>query len=350
MKPKIGIVGTGQTVGIAHYHALGLLADGRAEIAAVYDLDSAGAVRFLREHGLENARVCADYTQLLESVDAVDICTPNFTHIDYVLGAIQAGKAIFVEKPLALSAGDSRRAVEALQGRNLFTMVGFVLRYAFVMQELRRLVRNDLGRVYAFQGSYGGRRLANPAIPVEWRMIRKYSGAGALGDFGSHLIDLAAFIAGMTFEAVSGMAATIIPERPANAQGITRVENDDLAAFVARTAENALATFAVSRVGMDDLKLLVVGENGLARVDLASPDEIHYLPAPGGNYGPELKVIRVNAQKPFDGWFENQMRAFVDGLIGRESDAPDIYQGHYVETVLEAAAKACAGEHVRVVP
>lgn len=348
MKPRIGIVGTGETVGIAHYHVLGLLADGRADVSAVYSLDPARSANFLKEHGLENARVCADFSELLECVDAVDICTPNFTHIDYVLGAIQADKAVLVEKPLALSAADSLRAVEALQDKSLFHMVGFALRYAFVIQELRKLVQNDLGRVFTFQGSYGGRRLANPAIPVEWRMIRKYSGSGALGDFGSHLIDLAYFTAGMTFDTVSGMATTVIPERPANRQGITHVENDDQAAFIARTSENALATFTVSRVGMDDLRLLIVGENGLVRISLTAPDEIFYLPAQNGTYSSEPKIIKVPAQKPFEGWFITQMRTFVDGLTGMTVDVPDIYQGHYVETVLEAAAKACTVEAVRV--
>ncbi len=348
MKPRIGIVGTGQTVGIAHFHVLGLLADGRAEIAAVYDLDRAGAARFLTAHGLDQARVCENYSQLLDSVDAVDICTPNHAHIDYVLGAIQADKAVFVEKPLALSASDSRRAVQALRGKDLFNMVGFVMRYAFVMQELRKLVQNELGRVYTFQASYGGRRLADPSIPIEWRMIQKYSGSGALGDFGSHLVDLAAYTAGMRFTAVSAMASTVIPVRPADPRGNTRVENDDQAAFVARTDAEGLAAFSVSRVGMDDIRLLVVGEGGLARVNVAAPESIQFLPAQKGVYNQEVKEIPVAAQKPFEDWFAGQMRAFVDGLSGEPTEAADIPQGHYVETVLEAAQKASAQAAVPV--
>lgn len=348
MKPKIGIIGTGKTVGIAHYHALGLLADGRAEIAAVYDLDPAGAARFLSEHGLDGAQVCASYSELLDRVDAVDICTPNHTHIDYLLGAIQAGKAVFVEKPLALSAADSRRAVQALDGKNLFNMVGFVMRYALVIQALRTLVQNELGRVYTFQASYGGRRLADPTIPLEWRMIEKYSGSGALGDFGSHLVDLAAYTAGMRFTAVSALASTVIPERPANAQGFTRVENDDQAAFIARTAADGLAAFTVSRVGMDDIRLLVVGEGGLARVNMAVPETIQFLPAQKGVYGPDLKEIPVAVQKPFEGWFAGQMQAFAAGLCGDAVEIADIRQGHYVETVLEAARKASAQPAVPV--
>ncbi len=348
MKPKIGIVGTGETVGIAHYHALGILADGRADIAAVYDVNPDSANRFLREHNLQHARLCASYTQLLECVDAVDICTPNFTHIDYVLGAIQAERAVLVEKPLGLSASESRRAVQALEGKRIFNMVGFVYRYVNAFQELRKLVQNEIGRVYTFSGSTGGRRLANFNLPVEWRMVRKYSGSGALGDFGSHLVDIAYFAAGLVFETVSGMTSTVIPTRPANAEGMTQVENDDQAAFIARTAGNALATFTVSRVGMDDMILFVAGEGGLARVSLANPDFVQYLPARYGVYTAEPRMLPVRPQKPFEGWFEAQMKAFIDGLTGCEPEVADIRQGHYVESVLDAVEQASAMSLVKV--
>lgn len=354
MRPKIGIVGTGRTVGIAHYHALGLLQDGRAEIAAVFNPDAQRAAAFLAEHGLENATVCTSYEQLLDCVDAVDICSPNATHVDYTLAAIGAEKAVLVEKPLAPSAAESRLALHAMReltnGRAMpFNMVGFVYRYAHLFQELRRLVQDEIGRVYTFSASMGGRRLANYNLPLEWRMQKRHSGSGALGDFGSHLVDLASFAAGLSFEQVWGMASTVIPERPANPEGQTLVENDDQAVFTARAADGALASFTVSRVGMDDLMVLIAGEGGLARASLGSPEKILFLPARSGVYSAEYQEIRPAAQPPFEGWFAGQMRAFVDGLTGREVDAPDLQQGHYVECVLEAAEKASAMQAVRVV-
>lgn len=348
MKPRIGIVGTGATVGIAHYHTLGLLADGRTEIAAVYDINPEGARKFLQAHGLPNALICHSYAQLMSCVDAVDICTPNYTHIDYVLAAIEANKAIFVEKPLALSAGDSRRAVDALQGKDLFNMVGFVYRYANAMPALRQLVQDEIGKVYTFSATYGGKRLANPQIGVEWRMERGLSGSGALGDFGSHLVDLAAYTAGLVFDKVSGMTSTVIPVRPANPEGKTLVENDDQAVFTARTIGNALASFTVSRVGMDELSLVVAGEGGLARVSMARPDEIVFQPAKDGVYQAEARQITVAHQQPFDGWFVAQMQAFAGGLLGEKPEVADIRQGHYVECVLEAAERAAVTHAVRV--
>lgn len=354
MKPKIGIVGTGRTVGIAHYHALGILKDGRAEIAAVYNPDPQRAAAFLADHGLEKARVCTNYEQLLDCVDAVSICSPNATHVDYTLSAIGAEKAVLVEKPLAPSAAESRLALHAIkemtQGRVMpFNMVGFVYRYVNLFQELRRLVQEEIGRVYTFSASMGGRRLANFNLPLEWRMIRKFSGFGALGDFGSHLVDLASYTAGLSFEQVWGMTSTVIPERPANAEGQTLVENDDQAVFTARAADGALASFTVSRVGMDELMVFIAGEGGLARASLGNPEKILFLPAKHGVYSADYQEIRVAPQPPFEGWFIEQMKAFIDGVIGGEPDAPDLQQGHYVECVLEAAEKSSAMQAVRVI-
>lgn len=348
MIPKIGLIGTGQTVGIAHFHVLGIKADNRAKIAAVYDVNKDAAALFISEHGLDGAIICDSYEQLLERVDAVDICTPNFTHIDYVLKAINSNKSIFVEKPLALTAEESRKAVDAIAGKKLFNMVGFVYRYANVMTELRNLVQKEIGKVYTYNATFGGQRLANPSIPVEWRMVRKLSGSGALGDFGSHLIDNASFCAGLTFESLYGLTSTMIPERPATKDGQTHVENDDQAVFIAKTADLALASFAVSRVGMDELSLVIAGEGGLARVSLSDPDRIIFLPSIKGVYANEKKEFLLQPQKPFEGWFLGEMKAFINGLLGFDDPVADIAQGHYVEAVIEAAEKSSNLQPVKV--
>ena len=348
MRPKIGLVGTGQTVGIAHFHALGILDDGRADIGAVYDLNKEGAQTFLKEHGIENAVVCDSYEELLGRVDAVDICTPNFTHLQYVLGAIEADKAVFVEKPLSLSGKESQKAVDALNGKDLFNMVGFVYRYVNGIQKLRELIQNEIGAVYTYSASFGGMRLANPQNPVEWRMIRRLSGAGALGDFGSHLIDNASFLANLKFTSVQCISATNIPERPANRDGVTSVENDDQSVFIAKTAKNVLGSFTVSRIGLDGINILVAGEGGLARISLNTPEKIWYKPAVHGVYQDEEKEIEVPYQTPFDGWFVSEMKAFVDGLLGSTDTVPDIEQGHYVEAVIDAAEIASQQSEILV--
>ena len=109
---RIGIVGTGNIVGISHFHTLGLLCDGRAEITAVYDTRMDGAREWAAQHGL-NCRVCGSFEEMLDYVDAVNICVPNAFHCDYALRAIKAGKHFLVEKPMAVQIEDCRKLAAA---------------------------------------------------------------------------------------------------------------------------------------------------------------------------------------------------------------------------------------------
>ncbi len=90
-----------------------------------------------------------------------------------------------------------------------------------------------IGPVYSCSAWFGGKRLADPNIGLGWRMRRASSGAGALCDFGSHLIDLTDYVAGQRYREVSCMADTFIPMRRLDQQ-MAPVENDDAAAFLAR--------------------------------------------------------------------------------------------------------------------
>lgn len=337
---RIGIVGAGETVGIAHYHAQGIARDGRARVSAVYDLKRENAERFVSAHGL-NAAVCESYPQLLSLCDAVVICTPNAFHIPYVLEALKADRPLLVEKPLSVSLKDCDPVLEALKTHSPFHMVGFVYRYASLMQKLRELVQNDLGRVYTYSASFGGKRLSDPTLPLEWRMRRETSGSGALGDFGSHLIDNAYFAAGLRFSSMLAKTSVFVKERPADAKGRTTVENDDAAVMIAAAQNHALASFTVSRVGMEALTVLITGEGGLVRATLCENGKLFFSPkAKSGGYSGQTVTIDPASQAYFDGWFEWEDSAFIDGLYGKPGEYPDLHHGHYVEQVLATAEES----------
>ena len=343
---KIGIVGTGETVGIAHFHAQGIQRDGRAKVSAVYDLKRENAERFVSAHGLD-AVVCESYQQLLSLCDAVVICTPNAFHVPYVLEALRADKALLVEKPLSISLKDCDPILETLKTHAPFHMVGFVYRYAAQMQKLREIVQNELGQVYTYSASFGGKRLSDPTLPLEWRMRRETSGSGALGDFGSHLIDNAYFAAGLRFTSMTAKTSVFVGERPADAKGRTLVENDDAAVMVAAAQNRALASFTVSRVGMDALSVLVTGEGGLVRMSLSENGKLYFSPkAKNGGYNGEILTVDSAPQTYFDGWFEGEDTAFIDGLYAKLGEYPDLYHGYYVEQLLAMAEESAqkAGE------
>lgn len=335
---RIGIVGTGNIVGISHFHTQGILHDGRAEIAAVYDTRTDGAKAWVAQHGL-SARVCDSYEALLDCVDAVDICVPNAFHCAYALEAIRADKHFFVEKPMAVRLEDCRALAEASKGYGKSNTVGFVYRFSNAVLTAKQIVSERIGRVYTCSSWFGGKRLSDPGVPMEWRFVRDRSGSGALGDFGSHLVDLTDFVAGQRYSEVSCMTQTVIPERMGTG-GLCRVENDDAAAFIA-AGSSGIGSFTVSRTGMDDVMLLVTGEGGMLEVSLRAPEHVTYWEKkPDGGYTGNVKQYALAPQKPFDGWFDGEMTAFIDAMEGKTTLAADVAQGLYVEEVLHAAERA----------
>jgi len=332
---KVGIIGTGNSVAIAHYHVQGLLNDGRAEIAAVLNSRRETAEKWVSERGL-NAKVCGSVEEFMASVDAVSICAPNKFHCGYAHEAVKAGKHFLVEKPMAVTIGEARALAEACRGYAPCNMTGFVYRFSGAVQKARKIVREQLGEIYTLTAWFGGKRLSNPALPLEWRMVRESSGSGALGDFGSHLVDLADFVAGQRYSEVSAFTETVIPQRMHKGV-MTGVENDDAAAFVAK-GSRGIGSYTVSRAGMDDVMLLITGEGGMLQLSLRAPSGITYWEKlPDGGYTGKIETYSFPEEKPFDSWFDGEMSAFLDWIEGKEHCAADVAQGLYVEEVLHAA-------------
>ena len=336
---KIGIVGTGSTVSIAHYHALGYAADPRAEVTAVYDIRKDAAGKFASDHGF-NARVCGSLEELIENCDAVDICTPNFLHCAQAEQAIKAGRDVLIEKPVGISTEECQRLYDVsllYPGRQ---MTGMVYRFTNIAKTAAELIRNELGKIYSVVSWAGGRRLADERIPLEWRMIRATSGPGALADFGAHLIDLADFAAGQRFLSVSCLTDTRITSRKNSKGEDQAVENDDLASIIASTT-NGMNTMHMSRVGMDEMMMNVVGEGGIVQLSLRDPENLLFWKKEcPGTYEAKPRRISVEPEVWFESWFKKEISTFLDVTEGSAEKWPDIAQGLYISKVIDAAGKA----------
>lgn len=335
---RIGIVGTGSTFGIAHYHAMGVLLDGRAVVSAVFSHNRERTGKWVSEHGL-SSRVCNSYEELLEEVDAVVICTPNSFHCNQILQAVKAGKHLLAEKPVSISRDECRLLREACIGYSRVNMAGFSNRSSGIVLSARKIVRERMGKVYLFSAWFGGKRLADPSVPLEWRMQRSLSGSGALGDFGSHAVDLADFMCSQRYSEVSCMTSRFIEERP-----LGKVENDDVALIQGRSC-NGMGSFSMSRIGMPENRIVIAGEGGLLELDFAGKGRLLFSEKTlDGPYSG--KVVEVIPEKPsdFNSTLASQMNAFIDAIEGIGSEAAaniaDINQGCYVESVLLAAEKA----------
>ncbi|MGN1163748.1 MAG: Gfo/Idh/MocA family protein [Candidatus Ornithospirochaeta sp.] len=333
---RIGIVGVGATVSIAHYHALGYMGDDRCRITCVYDINKEGAEAFIRNHNLD-AFVADDYDTLLENVDAVSICTPNAFHYSYAAAALEKGKHVLLEKPMGVEIEECRALEKLSRKTEAKSAIGLVYRFSSAIREAKALIEKEFTEIFTISGWFGGKRLSNPCVPFEWRMDRKKSGTGALGDFSSHLLDIAYFLTGKRADSVSAMTGVFIKERSDGKGGMREVENDDSATIIAKCG-GTLMDFTVSRVGMDDVFLLITGDGGMIEVSLRNGGSLKYWPKKndGGYEGCE-KQIPVESQSTLEDWFSGEIPAFLDLIEGKDTTIASLSDGLYTESVIEAA-------------
>ena len=282
---RIGIVGAGTTVAIADRHVEGFLAQaGRCTVAAVCSRTLEGCRRLCVRHGLDGVRMTTRLEELLDVVDAVVLCTPNQFHLPYTERAVERGKAVLLEKPLGLQTAPPGQAERLLARRDARVMVAYVYRYTAVVERLRSLLRQRMGRVYLAQATgYGG---------------------------------------------------TFLPTRRPDGQGNTCVENDDAFVFCGRGAGGALCSVSVSRVGLDGIHLCISGEGGLLRASVEEGVLTYWPKAPDGPYAPEGEARSEHLAEPPGLRFARQAAAFLDLVEGRPVEYCTLEQAVHLERLL----------------
>ena len=140
-KIKVGIVGTGYTVGIAANHVNGYLQNPGCILTALYDIIPGRAAKWAEEKKL-NVEICSSYDELLDKVDAVSICTPNYSHVDLAVRAMEKGKHLLCEKPLSLDSESSVPAVSLARCCSTVAMIGFSYRGIPAVRYMRKILKS----------------------------------------------------------------------------------------------------------------------------------------------------------------------------------------------------------------
>ena len=210
-KIKTAVIGTG-FVGRVHVENIRRQPD--VELAAIADQSGELAKQFGEQLGI--ARAVGDYKELLAdpSIQAVHICTPNNTHFAIAKDAIEAGKNVICEKPLAMSAAEAAGLVEAAKAKGVVHATSYNLRFYPNVQQMRRMVQTGAsGEVLAVQGTYSQDWLFY-ATDYNWRLEPEVGGnSRAMADIGSHWCDMVEHVTAMKIAAVCAELATWHPVR-----------------------------------------------------------------------------------------------------------------------------------------
>jgi len=205
-KIKVGVIGTG-FIGPAHIEALRRL--GTVNVVALADVDEQTARTKAGALGIEKSY--GDYREMLadDTIEVVHICTPNNLHYAMSKEAIEAGKHVVCEKPLAISASEGEELVKLAAKKKAVNAVHFNIRYYPLMRQVKLMVeKGELGDIFAIHGSYLQDWLFY-ATDYNWRLEPALSGRSrAIADVGSHWIDLIEYVSGLRIAEVFADFAT----------------------------------------------------------------------------------------------------------------------------------------------
>lgn len=308
-------------------------------------------------------------------VDIVDICTPGFLHAEIAIAALEAGKHVLCEKPLANDTAEAEAMVEAAkaaQARGQVAALGFTYRRVPALVLAKQLVADGrLGTIRQARASYLQDWLVDEDAPMTWRLRKETAGSGALGDIGSHAIDQIQELTGQRTAAVRGRLATMVPER-AGEDGTEQVTVDDAAWATLELDGGAVGSVEVSRMATgakNRLQIDLYGTAGALKFDLESPNELWFLDAtaPIAEQG-FTRILVTEPEHPYLeawwpqghvlGWenaFTNQARDLLlairdsDGAAGDGTGfSPDFADGLALQRVLDAIIASDAADGTTV--
>jgi predicted dehydrogenase len=299
-----------------------------------------------------------------DDIHIVDVCAPGWMHAEIAIAALEAGKHVLLEKPLANTLAEAEAitaAAQAARARGVQSMVGFNYRRVPALALAKQLIAEGrLGTVRQVRAVYLQDWLADESAPMTWRLTKDTAGSGALGDIASHAIDQVLFLLDDQVTEVSGRLQTFVRRRP-GAQGLEDVTVDDAAWATLTLASGVVASVEASRVATgrkNSLQLEVYGDKGAIMFDLENLNELRFLDAtaPAREQGFRRILVSEPEHPYLDAWwpqghiigwehtFTHEVRDFLLAIDGGTEPSPSFEDGLEVQRILDAVEESAAAK------
>lgn len=344
---RVALVGAGRWSRLAHLPAW--QAARGARLVAVADPRPERAAAVAAEAGVPAFPSLAAVLGA-ERVDVVDVASATGSHLTLAQAAIEAGCHVLCEKPIALVSSAAAGLDALARARGVESAVAFAFRHAAAVRAMRtRLQAGALGRIYAVQGFEQNALYHDPSQPKPREWLKADADVGALGEYGSHLVDLVRWLIG-EFAEVAGDMRTYLPERAVEGGGWAPSEVDDATAFLARLEGGVQGLFQASWLmtgRAPGVEIRVFGERGGLRLRLSEhPDggeSLEESAIDDGAYHPvdvacETGLVLACADDWPGLYMRRLVQSFVDRLAARPGVVAGFADGAAAQRVLDAVA------------
>lgn len=370
-KVNIAMLGTG-FMGKAH-------SNGWMKVAKFFDLpyepvlkvafgtDKEDTEAFAKCWGYE--QTAYDWREVIarEDIDIVDIVAPTKLHSEMVIAAAQAGKAIFCEKPAALSYGEAEAMAKAAKSAGVLNYLNHNYRRVPAVSFAKKMIEEGrLGRIYQWRGAYLQDWIMDPEFPLTWHFKKELAAGGPLWDLSSHAVDTARYLVG-EIDKVTAVQKTFITERPLPGKGAAtfaagaknsgemgRVEVDDASCMIVEFENGVLGNIDSSRFagGRKNYNYFeIYGSKGSLIWNFERMNELQYNNLEDSEDEQGFRTIMVtNPGHPYSGnwWppghvigyehaFVNAMADFLNAMKHEVQITPNMADGANIIRVLEAA-------------
>jgi UDP-N-acetylglucosamine 3-dehydrogenase len=320
-KCRIGVVGCGSIA--RHRHLPEYALQENVEIVAVCDIVQERAEEMAKKY---QAKAYTDFNDLLSDpeIDAVSVCTPNAWHAPISIAALEAGKHVLCEKPMATSSEEAQAMIEACEKSGKKLMIAHNQRFVASHQKAKHLIETGrLGKIYSFRTTFGHGGPEGWSVDGKnsWFFKKEQAFIGAMGDLGIHKADLIRYLLGEEITEVGAFVET-------KAKSFADV--DDNAVCILKTESGIIGTLTASwsYVSREDNSTMIYGEKGILRLeDDASYSFIMYQ-ADGETIQEQIGKIQSNDDggqttshviEAFVGSIMNDTEVPVPGIEGKKS-------------------------------
>lgn len=363
---RVGIVGT-QFMGRAHTKAYQDILNFldlpvKPVLRAACDINQSDLDSFAKRFGWQTTETSWEKMVARDDIDLIDICTPNFIHMPIAVAAAGAGKHILCEKPVAMTADEAQRMLNAARQADVRNMVAFNYRRVPALALARQLIeQGKIGRVFHFNAVYYQDWLVDPDFPFVWRHDIKKGGSGAHGDMNAHTVDLARFLVGEIKTVCAAEEIFIKERRQSGGKGTGTVTADDAMYFLARFSDGALGSFMATRFATgrkNFLRLEIFGSEGSLLFNLERLNELQfYSKSDAATEQGFQNILVTESDHPYVknwwppghiiGWEHTFIHEISDLLLAiarKEPVYPDFYDGLRCQQVLDAVCESAKEE------